>query len=128
MNYVLSRGSNINHINFVTNLTPLHLAIEKQMRPSTIKFLLKNKANPHIEDKDGKDCCDKAKMNGLTYSRIRKLNDGKCHADPSLRIKNKDQLKNIALQRVHQTTNPILKSTVNTILEKLKDDDEEDMK
>ena len=100
MNYVLSRGSNINHINFRTNLTPLHLAIEKRMRPSTIKFLLKNKANPHIEDKNGKDCCDKArelvKKQDLIYSRIRKLNDGRCEQDPSLRVKNKELLKTIA--------------------------------
>ena len=99
MNYVLSRGSNINHVNFRTHLTPPHLAIEKRMRLSTVKFLLKNKANPHIEDSKGRDCCDKAKDAGLTYSRIRKLNDDKCIHDPSIRIKNKDVLKNIAYQR-----------------------------
>lgn len=119
MNYVLSRGSNINHINFRTNLTPLHLAIEKQMRPSTIKFLLKNKANPHIEDTDGKDCCDKAKEAGLMYSRIRKLNDGKCSHDPSIRIKNKELLKKIANQRIQTTKSVTLSAAVNTVLNKL---------
>jgi hypothetical protein len=31
------------------------------MDPKYLKFLLKNGANPHIEDFSGKDCCDKVK-------------------------------------------------------------------
>jgi hypothetical protein len=27
-----------------------------------IKFLLNHGANPHIEDKEGLDCCDKGRM------------------------------------------------------------------
>lgn len=102
MNYVLSRGANINNMNLRTQLTPLHLALEKKMRPSTIKFLLKNKANPHIEDKHGKDCCDKAREMGEWYARIKKLHERKCVEDPSLRIKNNVYMMKILKQRFHQ--------------------------
>ena len=102
MNYVLSRGANINNMNLRTQLTPLHLALEKNMRPSTIKFLLKNKANPHIEDKYGKDCCDKAKEKGEKYARIKKLHEGKFDEDRSLRIKNNVYFKKILTDRFNQ--------------------------
>ena len=69
------------------------------MRPSTIKFLLKNKANPHIEDKRGMDCCDKAKEMGEKYARIKKLNERKCDEDPSMRIKNNIYMKKILSSR-----------------------------
>jgi len=42
-------------------ITPLHAAIENGLNVKVVKFLLKCKANPHIEDIHGKDCCDKAK-------------------------------------------------------------------
>ena len=32
------------------------------MESQMIKFLLYHVANPHIEDKEGKDCCDKGRM------------------------------------------------------------------
>jgi len=54
------RGADINHCNKITGLTPLHMAIEARINSKVIKFLLVNGANPHIEDYNGLDCCDKA--------------------------------------------------------------------
>ena len=41
--------------------TALHLMVERNLEDQ----LFKN-ANPHILDLDGLDCCDKAKLNGLS--------------------------------------------------------------
>jgi len=70
MKQLLMRGANINYCNKITGFTPLHQAIESKMNSKTIKFLLKYGANPHIEDKDGRDCCDKA--NGVErYEKVK---------------------------------------------------------
>lgn len=58
------RDANINHINR-NGKTALHLAVESRVQSSTIKFLLSYGANPHIEDKDSLDVCDKVKKAGL---------------------------------------------------------------
>ena len=58
---LLIRGSNINYINKNTLLTPLHLAIEHRASKKIVNFMLRHNANPHIEDREGRDCCDKAK-------------------------------------------------------------------
>lgn len=82
---LLTRGANVNYVNSVTNLTPLHFAIENNMRPSLIKFLIKNKANPHIEDMNGVDCCDKA-AEYVQYRKLIGLRERKCLEKPKIRI------------------------------------------
>jgi len=57
---LLKRGSDIN-FRIIDNKTALHLAIENGLSEKTILFLLDLGANPHIEDKNRFDCCDKAK-------------------------------------------------------------------
>ena len=82
------RGCDVNYCGLNTGKTPMHWAIEHGLPCCYIKFLLKNKANPHIEDADGKDCCDKAKLNPR-YVKMKTLTceDCGCSKDPSLRIK-----------------------------------------
>ena len=57
------RGSNVNHINR-NGLTPLQIAIEHNVPRHLIEWLLDAGANPHIEDKNGLDCCDKVYQSG----------------------------------------------------------------
>ena len=72
MKQLLMRKANINYCNTITGFTPLHQAIESKMNSKIIKFLLQYGANPHIEDKDGLDCCDKA--NGVEkYKKVKQL-------------------------------------------------------
>ena len=85
MSSILTRGANINYVSQVSNLTPLHYAIEHRMRPSMIKFLLKNNANPHIVDEFGQDCCDKASKVGA-YNKFSLLCQNSCKENPHLRI------------------------------------------
>ena len=82
------RGCDINNCCRESGLTPLHWAIEKKLPSNIIKFLIKLGANPHIEDHNGKDACDKAK-NAERYHRLKDLTDKNegCSKDPSLRIK-----------------------------------------
>jgi ankyrin repeat protein len=60
MKQLLMRGAEINYVNKKNGLTPLHFAIENNMNSKIVNFLLKQGANPHIEDFNGQDCCDKA--------------------------------------------------------------------
>lgn len=60
MKQILMRGANINYTTISTGKTALHLAVENNLPKKVIKFLLKRGADPHIEDKDRKDVCDKA--------------------------------------------------------------------
>ena len=53
MSKLLKRGCDINYINTKFGFTPLHHAIEAKMASKFVKFLLKNGANPHIEDFQG---------------------------------------------------------------------------
>ena len=54
------RGANINHVNNITGFTPLHTAIKANLESKVLKFLFSIGANPHIENYEGLDCCDKA--------------------------------------------------------------------
>jgi ankyrin repeat protein len=47
------RGSDLNHCSLKTGWTPIHWAIENNISAKIVKFLLKNGANPHIEDSLG---------------------------------------------------------------------------
>ena len=60
MGKLLKRGCDPNYVSTKFGYTPLHHAIEAKMASKFVKFLLKNGANPHIEDFQGIDCCDKA--------------------------------------------------------------------
>ena len=82
---LIMRGADINYSNKY-GFTPLHFGIEKQVSDKMVKFLLKAGANPHHEDIDGKDCCDKANDNDV-YHNILSLHDFKCMSNPALRIK-----------------------------------------
>ena len=88
MKQLLQRGSDINHVSSKTGWTPLHWAIESKIESKFIKFLLKNGAEPHIEDVNGLDACDKAKKIER-YRGISLLTDPNsgCGANPSLRTK-----------------------------------------
>mmetsp|Transcript_35329 Transcript_35329/g.54084 ORF Transcript_35329/g.54084 Transcript_35329/m.54084 type:complete len:89 (-) Transcript_35329:1070-1336(-) len=85
MKQLLMRGADINYCNQKQGFTALHIAIEKQYPVKIIKFLLKSKANPHIEDFNGEDCCDKA-ANFVKYREIKKLARRECLTNPNLRI------------------------------------------
>ena len=49
-----------------------------------IKFLLSHGANPHIEDEDGLDCCDKGRLN-KRYNKIKISHDDGCKINKELR-------------------------------------------
>jgi ankyrin repeat protein len=89
MKQLLYRGADINYVNYL-GLTPLHQAIEKEMNSKIINFLLKNGANPHIEDFKGEDCCEKAQAIPR-YSKLKKLVCMECRTNPSLRIKQTEE-------------------------------------
>lgn len=76
MKQLLYRGADINYVNY-KGLTPLHQAIEKEMNSKIINFLLKNGANPHIEDFKGEDCCDKSEVI-KRYEKLKKLTAREC--------------------------------------------------
>lgn len=56
---LIMRGMDINHCGN-TGMTPLMWAIKHNLPSKIIKFMLKNGADPHIENFDGQDCCDLA--------------------------------------------------------------------
>ena len=89
------RNADINFVN-INGKTPLHHAIENNLDEKTIKFLLNNGANPHIEDFEGNDVCDivqnglYSKKSNAEYTRERSEIFGifwsdQCKNDPSLR-------------------------------------------
>ena len=94
------RGCDVNNISPKTGKTPMHWAIEHSLPCQYIKFLLKNKANPHIEDSEGKDACDKAKLIPR-YVKLKALtcDDCGCSKDPSMRTKFEGQLMKQGLTR-----------------------------
>ena len=57
----MTRGANINYCSVKTGLTPLHVAIEARLSQKIIRYLLNKGADPHIEDANKQDCCDKVK-------------------------------------------------------------------
>lgn len=89
---LLMRDANINHIN-KDGKTALHLAVENKVEYTTIKFLLTYRANPHIEDKEGLDVCDKVKSREFgVYTKdqhylFKVFWSNQCIKNPSLRQK-----------------------------------------
>lgn len=81
---LLKRGANINYKN-KDSLTPLHIALKKSWPEKIIRFLLDFGANAHMEDRDGIDCCEKAK--GL-YPGIPEF--GECEGNPAIRVPHQD--------------------------------------
>jgi ankyrin repeat protein len=80
MKQVLMRGSDINYSSS-KGQTALYYAITNRLPERVVKFLIKYGANPHIEDIDGKDCCDKAK--GVEeYSKIPQIDYARCKINP----------------------------------------------
>ena len=79
------RGANVNHRNRKNGLTPLHIAIDKDMSSRIIRFLIKNGADPHYEDENGIDCCDKVSQKNR-YLEFRVFRQQDCIKDQSLRI------------------------------------------
>ena len=66
---IIQRGAKIDIINkFGKNV--LHLCVEKKL-VEAVDYLLYKGANPHILDLSEKDCCDKAKDNGLASTMLR---------------------------------------------------------
>ena len=55
------------------------------MNSKVVKFLLRNRANPHVKDSEGLDCCDRAQGNER-YEKIKVFHNGECKANPSLRV------------------------------------------
>ena len=60
---LIHRGAKLDYVNKFGK-TVLHMQVEKNCEES-VMFLMFKGANPHILDLDEKDCCDKAKENGL---------------------------------------------------------------
>ena len=86
MKQLLMRGADINYCNKKQGFTALHFAIENRFPVKVVRFLLKSKANPHIEDLNGQDCCDKA-QNIVKYKDVAKLTKYECQHNPGLRVK-----------------------------------------
>ena len=98
MKQLLIRGVDINHACKAKKWTPLHWAIENKLSSKVIKFLLRNGANPHIEDDKGKDCCDKAIL-VHRYQDIKLFHQKECARDPSLRITSKQLMLKQSLRQ-----------------------------
>lgn len=86
MKQLLMRGADVNYVNKITGLTPLHQAIDAKLNSKIVNFLIKAGANPHMEDYSGLDCCDKA-ANIERYEKLRALTNRECERNPALRIK-----------------------------------------
>lgn len=85
MKQLLMRGADVNYVNKITGLTPLHQAIDAKLNSKIVNFLIKAGGNPHMEDFNGQDCCDKA-QDIERYSKLRALTSRECENDQSLRI------------------------------------------
>jgi ankyrin repeat protein len=95
---LLMRGADINFGN-KEGKTPLHLAVENKVSEKVIKFLLNAGARPHIEDVEGKDCCDKA-IESNSFKRIDVFWSMACRDTPALRVKytEQDEQKEVELK------------------------------
>ena len=82
------RGANVNLYN-ENGWTPLHVAIEKRLPEKMIRLLLNFDAHPHMEDKNGKDCCEKVIENNL-YKQILIFWQNHCQKNNELRIRQFD--------------------------------------
>ena len=66
---LIYRGAKIDKVNkFGKNV--LHLCVENKLHEA-VDYLLFKGANPHILDLSEKDCCDKAKENGLASNMLK---------------------------------------------------------
>lgn len=61
---LLEYGSEMDYVNKL-GMSCLHLCVEFK-KVKSIKFLLDRGANPHVEDLNGEDVCDKVLEDGLT--------------------------------------------------------------
>ena len=84
MQQLIMRGADINFVNEINGYTPLHRAIEDNLDSKVIKFLIKQGAYLHSEDKNGFDCCDKVRAAG-TYNNVKEFNRLDCIRNPKLR-------------------------------------------
>ena len=66
------RGADVNYLNRKTGFTHLRHAIEVNLHPKVIAFLIKNGANPHILDYNDQDSCDAALKNPI-YQKVKGL-------------------------------------------------------
>ena len=64
----------------------MHIVIERRLPVELIKWLLRAGADPHIEDAEGYDCCDRAKQLDM-YQNVNKLWKNECVMKPHLRKK-----------------------------------------
>jgi hypothetical protein len=62
------------------------LAVENKVSTKMIALLLRFNADPHIEDKNGKDCCDKVREMNI-YKEIEVFWKKDCYKSPRLRIR-----------------------------------------
>lgn len=65
MQQLIMRGADVNYLNRKTGFTHLRHAIEANLHPKIIAFLIKNGANPHIMDYNDQDACDIARSKPL---------------------------------------------------------------
>lgn len=80
------RGANVNYTTKKEGKTALHYVIERGMPNELVKWLIKAGANPHIEDHEGLDSCDRAKQMNL-YQNVKVLWNNDCIKKPELRKK-----------------------------------------
>ena len=65
---LIYRGAEIDMVNKFGK-TALHYCVEMKLKEA-VEYLLYKGANQHILDLDEKDCCDKAKFNGLALEML----------------------------------------------------------
>ena len=94
MKQILMSGANINYASN-KGFTALHFAIQNELPEKIIKFLIKYGADPHIENRDGKDACE---LGHMLYPYITLFSSMECKINKGLRttyyearIKNKMQ-------------------------------------
>lgn len=80
------RGANINYANKKDGKTALHIVIERNSPVELVRWLLRAGADPHIEDAEAFDCCDKAQQLDI-YHYVNKLWKNDCVTKPHLRKK-----------------------------------------
>lgn len=112
MKQLIMRGCNINHTSRISKFTPLHWAVEAVLSTKIIKFLLQNGAEKHYEDKDGRDCCDKAQKLER-YKEFKAFTDYECLGNPSLRM-------NVSKKRVKMKSRAVTLSLARIVSERHK--------
>eukprot|EP00347_Sterkiella_histriomuscorum_P000748 403374657 len=107
---LLQRGANIDYTNR-EGKTAVIMAIE-QLRLESIKFLLQNGANPHVEDFTGKDACDYARLGNIkAFSELLQCNNQANRKKPVLNSRMKGQTAiNQAYHNINQKVNNVAQS------------------